>query len=353
MNPKGSFNSKNSAGPLPDEDLVASFRLQFNLYFGLTTFILLSPFVVNHFIAGRVVMALSTLFIVLIAAVNSVSIYRRKKQPIPFAYFYVLIMATLTSGLFLQGESIIYWYYPFAFIVLSSVEHRQARIMLFLSLAILVPTAFYTIDPAIAARFAATYLMVCLLGDVVVALLDRTQQQQAKLAITDPLTGALNRRSMLPEINDAAEGCRRGLGTASLLTIDIDHFKNINDTFGHQAGDDVLKTVVETLLQRKRQLDKLFRTGGEEFTMLTRNLDKDGSIIFADNLRSAVEQSNILDGKPITVSIGVAIYEPEESIDDWIRRADDQMYLAKRHGRNCISPPYIALVPPERQKERI
>ena len=333
---------ENPANPLPDEDLVANFRLQFNLYFSLTTVILLSPFTINHFIAGRVVMALSTLFIVSVAAVNSVSIYRRKKQAIPFAYFYVLIMATLASGLFLQGESIIFWYYPFAFIVLSSVGHRQARILLFISLAILAPTAFYTIDPTIAARFAVTYLMVCLLGSLVLSLLDKVQQQQATLTITDPLTGALNRRSMLSEFEDAAEGCRRGLGTASLLTIDIDHFKQINDTFGHQAGDDVLKAVVDTLLQRKRQLDKLFRTGGEEFTMLARDLDKDGSIIFADNLRAAVEQSNILDEKPVTVSIGVANYEPEESIDDWIRRADEQMYLAKRHGRNCISPPHIS-----------
>ena len=104
----------------------------------------------------------------------------------------------------------------------------------------------------------------------------------------------------------------------------------------------MLKAVVDTLLQRKRQLDKFFRTGGEEFTMLARNLDNEGSIIFTDNLRSAVEHSNILEGKPVTVSIGVANYEPEESIDDWIRRADEQMYLAKRSGRNRISPPYIS-----------
>ena len=335
-----------------DENLVASFRLQFNLYFGLATLILLSPYAVNHFIAGRVAMALFTSLIVLITAVNTVTIYRHKRQPIPFAYLYALIMVTLVAGLFLQGESIIYWYYPFAFIVLSSVEHRQARIMLFVSFALLVPTAFYTIDPPIAARFAATYLMVCVLGDVVVALLDRVQKQQAALAITDPLTGALNRRSMLTHIENAAESCRRGLGTASLLTIDIDNFKHINDTFGHHAGDDALKAVVDTIIQRKRKLDNLFRTGGEEFTMLARDLDKEGSIAFADSLRAAVEQSDILDGEPVTVSIGVANFEQNESIDDWIRRADDHMYLAKRHGRNCISPPFIAAVPLTEQTEK-
>lgn len=336
---------------LLNDGSVADFRLQINLYFGLTIFILLSPFMINHLIEGRTIMAFFTGLVVLISAFNSVSIYRRKKQPIPFVFFYVLILGTLVTGLFLQGESIIYWYYPFAFIVFSSVDHHQARVMLLLSIALSVPAAFYTIDPAAASRFAATYLMVCLLGDLVVRLLDKTQQQQAMLAITDPLTGALNRRSLLPFLEEAAEGYNRGLGTASLLTIDIDHFKQINDTYGHQTGDDVLKAVVDTLVLRKRQLDKLFRTGGEEFIMLTRNLDKEGSIIFADNLRSAVEQGNILKGKPVTVSIGVAYYQQNESIDDWIRRADTHMYLAKRHGRNCISPPYVASVPTEQNKQ--
>jgi len=68
-------------------------------------------------------------------------------------------------------------------------------------------------------------------------------------------------------------------------------------------------------------------------------------LAFADSLRAAVAEGDILEGKPITVSIGVANYESDENIDDWIRRADDHMYLAKRHGRNCISPPYIASVP--------
>jgi diguanylate cyclase (GGDEF)-like protein len=219
--------------------------------------------------------------------------------------------------------------------------------MLLLSIVILVPVAFYTTDTATAARFAATYFMVCVLGDVVVRLMDEAHQQQALLTITDPLTGALNRRSMIYQLKDAAAGCRRGLGTAALLTIDIDHFKNINDTYGHQVGDDTLKAVVGALTQRKRELDKLFRTGGEEFIMLIRNLDKKGSIAFAESLRAAVEQTDITHGQRVTVSIGVADYILDESVDDWIRRADDQMYLAKRHGRNRVSPPHITGVPAE------
>ncbi len=325
-----------------EDDLVANFRLQFNMYLGLAIFIFLAPYAINHLLSGRLMMALFTLIIVLLAAVNSISIFCRKNQVVPFAYFYVVVLATLVSGLFLQGESIIYWYYPFAFIVLSSVEHRQARIMLVASIALLVPAVFYAVDLELAIRFSVTYIMVCLLGGVGVALLDKGQLRQAKLAITDPLTGALNRRSMLAHLDDAIEGCQRGFGTASILMIDIDHFKSINDTYGHKAGDDALKTVVDALVYRKRKLDELFRTGGEEFIVLARNLESGGAVAFADSLRLAVEQSHIVEGQTVTVSIGVANYEAEESVDDWLKRADANMYEAKRRGRNCVWPPYSA-----------
>ena len=250
------------------DDLIANFRLNFEMYFGLATFLFLFPYAINHLFQQRYMMAAFTLAIVSLSSGNSISILRCRIPIIPFAYFYALILATLTGGLFLQGASIIFWYYPFAFIILSIAGHRQARIMLALSVVVLVPTVFYTVGAGLAARFAVTYIMVCVFGDIVVKLLDTAQRQQALLAITDPLTGALNRRSLLTSLGNAAESCRRGIGTASLIAIDIDHFKNVNDTMGHRAGDEALKGVVATLLGRKRKLDKIFRTGGEEFIVL-------------------------------------------------------------------------------------
>ena len=261
-----------------NEDLIQNFHLQFNMYFGLTTIVLLSPYAINHAIQNRLMMALGTFVIVLVAGTNALFIFKRNVQVIPFLYFYLIILTTLVAGVFLQGESIIYWYYPFVFVVLSSVTHRQSRIMLIISAALLIPTVFYITAQETATRFAVTYIMVCLLGSLMIGLLDKAQQQQAALAMTDPLTGALNRRSMLTHLEDAAESFGRGLGSASLLMIDIDHFKRINDTLGHKAGDDALKAVTDSLLARKRQLDELFRTGGEEFIMLARGLDMEGSI---------------------------------------------------------------------------
>ena len=333
--------SKASISPPHDDDLIANFRLNFEMYFGFATFILLFPYVINHLLQSRFMMATFTFTIVLLSSLNSISIFHHRVKLFSFNYFFSLILITLTGGLVLQGASIIYWYYPFSFIVLSIAEHRQARIMLALSILIFVPAVFITTNTSIATRFTATYLMVCIFGDIVVRLLDKAQAQQALLTITDPLTNALNRRSFLSTLGDAAESCRRGIGTASLVAIDIDHFKKINDTLGHKAGDEALQNIVASLMLRKRKLDKVYRTGGEEFVVLAHNIEPGEAIAFADSLRIAVEQADIIRGQTITISIGVADYKTEHSIDDWIRQADANLYEAKRRGRNRVWPPYF------------
>jgi len=325
-----------------DDDLIANFRLNFEMYFGFATFLLLFPYVINHLLQSRLIMSATTFSIVLLTLLNSISIFRHRKKILSFAYFYLLVLTTLTIGLLLQGTTIIYWYYPFAIIILSIAEHRQARIMLVMSIFAFIPAVFYSAGTDIAARFSVTYIMVCIFGDIVVRLLDKAQAQQALLAITDPLTGAFNRRSFLNALGEAAETCRRGIGTASLIAIDIDHFKKINDTKGHKAGDDALKGIVNALLLRKRKLDKVFRTGGEEFIVLAHNIKLGESIAFADSMRIAVEQAGILDGESITISLGVVDYSAELSIDDWIRQADANLYEAKRQGRNRVWPPHYS-----------
>lgn len=326
-----------TASPRP-ENLVSDFRLRMYMAFGFVTILFLLPYSINHFVQGRFVMALLTLTIVVLAGANALWILRHKRQLVPFAYFYTVIQATLVAGLFLQGSTILFWCYPSAFIILSIAEQRSARIMLCISIALMIPAALYAISVDIVARFAITYIMVCYLGDVVVHLLDSVHAQQTRLATTDPLTGAYNCRHMLTCLANAAESCRRGMGTASLIAIDIDHFKNVNDSFGHASGDEALQGLVNTLLRRKRRLDEVFRTGGEEFIVLAHNIQADQAVIFAESLRIYVEQASILDEQPITVSMGVASYEKDEAIEDWIRRADLNLYEAKARGRNRVWP---------------
>jgi diguanylate cyclase (GGDEF)-like protein len=128
------------------------------------------------------------------------------------------------------------------------------------------------------------------------------------------------------------------LGSATLVAIDIDHFKQVNDTLGHDAGDRVLQNLAEILLQRKRRLDYVFRTGGEEFVILLRNTSLPQAVTFAEDLRRHIEATELLEQHVITISAGMAEYDTAEDIDEWLKRADIQLYQAKQNGRNRVCP---------------
>jgi diguanylate cyclase (GGDEF)-like protein len=159
-----------------------------------------------------------------------------------------------------------------------------------------------------------------------------------KMADTDYLTGLMNRRAFLAVADDTVEFCRRYQRGMATLMIDIDHFKKINDTHGHAAGDDAIKRIAEIIGQSIRNTDKAARFGGEEFVVLLREIDQETAMLLAERIRSSIERSTISHGEtsiPATVSIGVAINaEGDRDVQDMIERADQGLYVAKKTGRN-------------------
>ena len=163
-------------------------------------------------------------------------------------------------------------------------------------------------------------------------------RQLRQLADTDFLTGLMNRRAFLAVADDAMNFCRRYKRSMATLMIDIDHFKKINDTHGHAAGDDAIKAIAEIIGQSIRTTDKAARFGGEEFVVLLREIDQETALLLAERMRRAIEVSTITnDDKviPATVSIGVALFEESDrDVQDMIERADQGLYVAKKNGRN-------------------
>ncbi len=117
---------------------------------------------------------------------------------------------------------------------------------------------------------------------------------------------------------------------------DVDHFKRINDEYGHITGDEVLVSVASILQENIRDLDYCFRWGGEEFIILLTGTEFEGAVIFAEKIRKAIESCTLFTAVPVTVSIGVASYREGWNQDLWIRSADLAMYQAKKLGRNRV-----------------
>ena len=162
-------------------------------------------------------------------------------------------------------------------------------------------------------------------------------------AITDALTGLINRKGLFSAIEEATSHSDKTSHPTCLMMIDVDHFKRINDTYGHLLGDKVLQFIGKTLKQRIKGDDTAARYGGEEFCVLLPETALAGARAVAHDIRKVIEQSRIkrLDNKKvidgITISIGVTQYRPNEPIDHFINRADSALYISKREGRNRVT----------------
>ena len=154
----------------------------------------------------------------------------------------------------------------------------------------------------------------------------------------DPLTGLPNRRSLTTELEREHALARRGRPAFSVLLLDVDHFKAVNDERGHAAGDRVLEEIAARLRGRARTSDVVGRWGGEEFLVIAPDTDADGARILAEGLRTAISDTpTVLDSGPvrITASVGVASWE-RETVDEVLSRADQALYEAKAAGRDQV-----------------
>jgi len=164
---------------------------------------------------------------------------------------------------------------------------------------------------------------------------DEVETQLIELATRDKLTGVFNRHKWDEQIKDELALANRG-HRFSLIMLDVDYFKKINDTHGHDVGDDVLKLLVNTLQKRLRETDILFRVGGEEFAVLLRSTNLAEASILAEQLRKSIEFLSEGNMPPFTISLGVTDYQNFDDQNRIVKRADILLYEAKGAGRNRV-----------------
>ncbi|ENU5816701.1 diguanylate cyclase [Vibrio fluvialis] len=165
---------------------------------------------------------------------------------------------------------------------------------------------------------------------------EQVEKQLLTLATQDKLTGAYNRHKWEEQINMQINLAQRGGYPFGLILLDVDYFKRVNDQFGHQVGDQLLKRMVSELQQRIRSTDMLFRLGGEEFAILLPMQDIESACKLAESLRSQMELLQVDNLPAFTISIGVTSYHDMDSEASIFRRADMALYRAKAQGRNQV-----------------
>jgi diguanylate cyclase (GGDEF)-like protein len=177
-------------------------------------------------------------------------------------------------------------------------------------------------------NFVATY------KDVTIQM--QLEQKLENLATTDSLTQVNNRYKINAEIDKHIARSKRYGEPFSILMLDIDHFKQVNDTYGHYVGDVVLKDLSKIVKHNIRQVDSFGRWGGEEFILILENTQKESAIQIAEKIRDIISITTIADHYKITVSIGVSEYQQDELKSALLQRVDTALYEAKENGRNQV-----------------
>ncbi|KRD26358.1 hypothetical protein ASE36_20600 [Rhizobium sp. Root274] len=318
-----------------DTDSLAEYRPRIGALISALGSALLFPFIILQALQGRWGLAALFAATAIMLLVNVWAVNKRHKPFIPFAPVVAGLTLAVCISVWVQGHNGVLWSYPVLFIGFFILARRLANLI---GLALILGVSFATwqsIGVSLASRVATTLFLNFVMINLVLNVLDHLYEALTRQALLDPLTGAYNRRQFQKRLNAAWAASQQG---AFLLVFDIDHFKRINDAYGHDVGDDVLRAIVELTQSVKRPEDELFRLGGEEFALLLPKATPELALQIGEAVRRRVESDPLIPHRDsaVTVSIGVAGKQIAEGADRWYKQADLALYAAKRKGRNRV-----------------
>jgi len=294
----------------------------------------LTPFAIYRFATGNLVAGVidSVLVLSIIGAVAH-AWHTGNARP---ASWFTTITTTVgcTAVAMLFGQAGLFWMYAVVLATFLLLRPREALLLTVLALAALALHGGAFASLVQMASFLVSIAAAALFAFIFAARAEQQRDRLQQLASHDALTGVGNRRSMEEELSRAVEMARRERRPCGLAILDLDHFKRINDRYGHAAGDRALVDFVGLVRGATRKVDRLFRYGGEEFVLLLPAADGAALRAVADGLRQRIGESLHARGELITVSIGAAALQTDESWEAWLARADAALYQAKREGRD-------------------
>jgi len=320
----------------PDDDALAAYRGRIALQLSMLAVVVLLPFTINHLVVGRWLLGGLIAATQAVLLLNGLALRAGREAPVPFWLMVLAMVIAVTESIWIQGSQGSLWAYPTLFITYFLVRRRVALLLSLLLVVSATAAAALSVGDALALRVVATLTLTLVMINVVLNVVGELQEALVAQAITDPLTGAYNRRHLDTQLAVLPAPLPGQDAVNMLMALDIDHFKQVNDIHGHAVGDDVLRGLVATLHQRLRPSDRLFRIGGEEFVLLLPRITAADAMRLAEDLRQRVAQAPLLPEGSITVSIGVAAQRPGLDTGAWMRVTDEALYEAKRSGRNRV-----------------
>jgi diguanylate cyclase (GGDEF)-like protein len=305
--------------------------------------VLMLPLAAFRWSAGAHPRALFNLFLAAVCFALAAALLRARRLGwLAWVMATVPFLGSVVTQL-MEPDTVAVWVFPCVVTYFVIFGRRTATVAAGINLAVL------GVLTALVLRAPAVQLVVLLVSaswtvGLMIALVTEVEQKQReieRLATSDPLTGAGNRRALTEALGHARRQLARQREEASLVLLDLDHFKAVNDRHGHEAGDQLLVEVTRLVRSRIRDADQLFRYGGEEFVLLLRHTPLEGAERMAEELRTLLASQLASPDGGVTASFGCAELAPGEEPSEWLTRADAALYAAKGAGRNrvvCAGP---------------
>lgn len=296
-----------------------------------------APFIVLRCV--RAEWTAAVIDIVIVIAFVGLGIYLHRTRRVRFASVAIagICIAGVISTVYLNGPQQVYWAYPVLVAVFYMLRPFEAIALAIVTVAAMLPGLLGAADPQSISTILVTIAILCSFAFAFSLVTNRQREKLIQLATKDPLTGAGNRRHLDNKLNDIVNGYQRTGTGASMLLLDLDDLKKINDRHGHLTGDQVLRRITEIIKLRIRVTDSVYRIGGDEFVVILEGQDVGRAAHLAEQLRGLVRTSDSIADQPVTISVGVAELKAEESAKAWLHRADKALYDAKREGRDTTN----------------
>lgn len=295
------------------------------------------PFAIIRFLNAEYAIAL--LDIALVVGLSGLSWYLYKTHNVRLASISLALLAV--AGLlltnYMKGATQVFWLYPVLVGVFFLVERREALFLSLIAVAGMAPSLIGRFDSFALVSLLITITVTCSLAYAFATITRGQRDALMLLATKDPLTGVGNRRALQHKLEEAISARHRNDKHCSMLMLDLDHFKQVNDVHGHAKGDEILIKLTELIGMRIRVTDSIYRIGGEEFVIVAEDLNLEDAARLAEQLRTIVEAHDLAPSGNVTISLGIAQHHDEESAEQWMSRADNALYMAKHSGRNRIS----------------
>jgi len=293
-----------------------------------------TPFAVMRWMSGDWLIAMIDSVIVAGFVFLGTYIYHTRRIRFASIALSILCVGGALVTVYIRGPQQVYWTYPALMASFYLLKPREAIALTLSMTAVLIPELIQSFNAFEASTVIISIMVTMSFAFAFSVVNNRQHDKLLHLATKDPLTGAGNRRALLAKLTEVIASFARSNSPSSLVLLDIDHFKDVNDEHGHTVGDQILQKIAQIVELRIRLNDTLYRIGGEEFVVVVDGQGIERASRLAEQLRTLIEANELLPDHTVTISLGVAELCANETPENWVHRADQALYRAKRAGRN-------------------